>query len=151
MKNSLIFEITLVSFFQLPQNMLPLLLGIAGTSGIIFIFLRYFWPGLVLDWIYIRARKRILDFVAKYMEAKKFLIDVFEDKVSENPLKTFLIFEDNKYSYAEVDKMANMVARAALEIGLKPGDNVALLLYNEPVFVWTYLGSLLLLCNTCNS
>lgn len=122
--------------------MVPLLLGVALASGIL-ILLRYVWPGLVLDWIYIRARKRVTDAVLKAVKENKLFIDIFEDKVAEHPAKPFLVFENRTFSYEEIDKLANKSARTALEIGLKPGDIVAVLLYNEPAIVWAYLG----MCN----
>ena len=124
--------------------MLPLLLGALGASGTIFLFLRYVWPGLYLDWLYIRARKRNFDAVMKVKEENKLFIDIFEGKVSKHPAKTFLIYEDRSYNYEEIDKLANKTARTALEIGLKQGDVVAVLQYNEPAFVWTYLGKVTL-------
>ena len=131
-----------LSEFQ-PEDMLPLLLGAAGVGGILFILLRYVWPSLFLDWIYIRSRKRIWDAVIKAMEEKTFFIDIFEDIVSKHPSKAFLIYEDKMYSYEEIDKLVNKAAKTALEIGLKPGDVVAVLLYNEPAIVWTYLAMFL--------
>ena len=120
--------------------MLPFLLGAVGVGGSLFLLLRYVWPGLYLDWSYIRARKRIFDAVMKARDENTLFIDIFEEKVSKHPSKTFLIYEDRRYSYEEIDKLANKAARTALEIGLKPGDVVAVLSYNEPAFVWTYLG-----------
>ena len=119
-----------------------LLLGALGTAGVVYIFLRYYWPGLVLDWIYIRARKRVSDAVLKAVEEKKFFIEIFEDKVAEHPTKTFVIFEEETLTYDEIDKLANKAARSALEIGLRPGNIVAVLLFNEPAIIWTYLGNL---------
>ena len=120
--------------------MLPFLLGAVGVGGSLFLLLRYVWPGLYLDWLYIRARKRNFDAVMKARDENTLFIDIFEEKVSKHPSKTFLIYEDRRYSYEEIDKLANKAARTALEIGLKPGDVVAVLSYNEPAFVWTYLG-----------
>ncbi|CAG2238210.1 FACVL1 [Mytilus edulis] len=36
--------------------------------------------------------------------------------------------------------MANKVANVALGLGLKQGDTVAIMVYNEPAFVWTWFG-----------
>ena len=38
--------------------------------------------------------------------------------------------------------MANKVARVGQRLGLKAGDTAAILIYNEPAFIWTFLGIL---------
>ena len=37
--------------------------------------------------------------------------------------------------------MANKVARVGQRLGLKAGDTAAILIYNEPAFIWTFLGT----------
>ena len=78
--------------------------------------------------------------ILKAVQAGKFFIDVFEDMAKERASKTFILYEDKKFTYKEMDMLANQAARAILETGLKPGDNVAMLCHNEPGFVYTYLG-----------
>ena len=123
--------------------MLPLALGALGVSGVAYLLLRYFWPTFYLDWIYHKRQKRIGEALLKAVEAKKLFVDIFEDKVKECGAKSFIVYQDSVYSYEQMDRRANQVAHAALEIGLKPGDNVAVLCQNEPGIIWTYLGMLL--------
>ena len=63
-------------------------------------------------------------------------------KVQRFPFKTALLFEDEKYTFLDLNHKINKVAHASLKIGLMPGDTVALLINNEPTFIWTYLGKL---------
>ena len=56
--------------------------------------------------------------------------------------KTALLFEDEKYTFLDLKHKINKVAHASLKTGLKPGDTAALLINNEPTFIWTYLGEL---------
>ena len=72
---------------------------------------------------------------------KRYLIDQFEENVVRHPDKVFLIFEGREFSYGLVDHMANKVANVAAAIGLHQGDTVAVMMPNEPAFVWTFLGS----------
>lgn len=68
------------------------------------------------------------------------ILDCFLDKVAKQPQKTFLLFEDSSYTYSQADKESNRVARALSQHAqLKEGDTVALLLGNEPQFVWLWL------------
>ena len=109
----------------------------AGTLALV-IFLKYPW--LRYDIQYLRKFIPVVLRVIKYHKACLTIADLFEKRVRETPKKTFLIFQDNVYTYEYMDKKANQVARAALSLGLKRGDTVALMIYNEPAFIWTYLG-----------
>lgn len=40
----------------------------------------------------------------------------------------------------EVDDRANKLGRVVMSLGLKKDDTVALVHFNNPEFVWTYLG-----------
>ncbi|KAM4602598.1 long-chain fatty acid transport protein 2-like [Polymixia lowei] len=68
------------------------------------------------------------------------ILDCFLDKVATHPHKPFIIFEKSSYSYRDADKQSNKVARAlSAQTNVKEGDTVALLLGNEPLYVWIWL------------
>ncbi|XP_056137400.1 hsFATP2a_ACSVL_like domain-containing protein [Lampris incognitus] len=78
-----------------------------------------------------------------YKKRKPFysILDCFLDAVERHPDKTFLHYEGQAYSYAEVDRRSTRVARALRShAGVREGDKVALFSGNEPCFVWTWLG-----------
>ena len=50
----------------------------------------------------------------------------------ELPDKTALVFIDSKISYRQLDDMANRFANALIDMGVKPGDKVAMLMPNMP-------------------
>ena len=50
-----------------------------------------------------------------------------------------VLFEDQRISYAELQRMTNRIGHAFLRIGVGPGDRVALRLPNRPVFVAAWL------------
>ena len=79
--------------------------------------------------------------VKKSVRAKKWLADYLEEGVRKHPAKPLIIFEDFKYSYHHVNAQSNKVANFALAQGLQSGDIVALMITNEPAFIWTYIGS----------
>ncbi len=58
------------------------------------------------------------------------------------PDKTAIIFRDNGTTYAEFDRRANQVANALIALGIAPGDRVALLMHNLPLFMEAYYGIL---------
>lgn len=113
---------------------------LAAVTGSIYLGVKIFAPWLHYDLDYLRKASRGVAFFTKLEKAKKTLADVFDDTVRTYPNKVFIVFHDNSYTYKDVDKKANQVARAAIEMGLQAGDIVAVMMYNEPAFVWTYLG-----------
>jgi long-chain acyl-CoA synthetase len=59
----------------------------------------------------------------------------------EFPDKTALIFIDSKVSYRQLDDMANRFANALIDMGVKPGDKVAMLMPNMPQLVAATYGA----------
>jgi long-chain acyl-CoA synthetase len=54
---------------------------------------------------------------------------------AEFPDKTALSFLDAKISYKKLDDMANRFANALIDLGVKPGDKIAMLMPNMPQLV----------------
>lgn len=79
---------------------------------------------------------------AKQEIMSTFLIDLFEAHVSKHPKKAMVIFEDCMYTYEFMDQQANRVANMVRQLGLKLDDTVAMMIHNEPAFIWTLLGEL---------
>ena len=71
-----------------------------------------------------------------------FVIDMFEAQVANIPKKAMVIFEDCVYTYEFMDQQANRVANMMRQLGFKLGDTVAIMINNEPAFIWTLLGKL---------
>ncbi|XP_033627951.1 very long-chain acyl-CoA synthetase-like [Asterias rubens] len=67
------------------------------------------------------------------------IVDDFERHARTTPDKTFLIYQDVRYTYREVNREANRLAYVARHCGMKQGDTVAVLIQNEPRFIWTLL------------
>jgi long-chain acyl-CoA synthetase len=61
---------------------------------------------------------------------------------ASNPDKTAVIFKDQQTSFAELNGRANQVANALIGLGVEPGDRVALLMHNLPLFMEAYYGIL---------
>ena len=53
--------------------------------------------------------------------------------------KPYLLFEGERYSYADVHRLTNSLAGGLLAAGMRHGDHVALMLDNSPAMVWYYL------------
>ncbi len=58
------------------------------------------------------------------------------------PNKTAVIFKDQQTTFSELNARANQVANALIAQGVEPGDRVALLMHNLPLFMEAYYGIL---------
>ena len=112
----------------------------AGATGAGLLAWKTMFPWLEYDIQLVKVGKRLTTLREEAL--KTFLIDKFEEKVAKTPKKAFIVFEDNIFTYEYVDQMACKVANVAKSWGLSHGDCVAMMIENEPSFVWTFLGEL---------
>ncbi|XP_063170210.1 long-chain fatty acid transport protein 2 [Candoia aspera] len=76
------------------------------------------------------------------------LLEVFGRRARRAPQKPLLLFQDEVYTYQQVERRSNQVARALREhAGLRQGDRVALYLGNQPAYLWVWLGCAKLGCS----
>src|SRR6185312_5314420 len=61
---------------------------------------------------------------------------------AQTPDKTAIIFHDQRTSYRDFDERANQVAHGLIQLGVQPGDRVALYIHNLPIFMEAYFGIL---------
>jgi len=66
--------------------------------------------------------------------------EFIESRVEKNLGKPFLYFEDEVVTYEEFDQKINQAANGFLEMGVKRGDRVCLLLPNVPEFLYAWFG-----------
>ncbi|XP_074150575.1 long-chain fatty acid transport protein 2 [Sminthopsis crassicaudata] len=75
------------------------------------------------------------------------ILSAFLERVHQTPNKPFILFQDETFSYAQMDRRSNQVARVLHDrLGLRQGDCVAVFLGNEPAYVWLWLGMAKLGC-----
>jgi len=72
----------------------------------------------------------------------KDLATVFFENAEENADKPFLIFEHKIKTYKQTSKEVTKLANSLLELGIKKGDRIALLMPNCPQFIVSYLSIL---------
>jgi crotonobetaine/carnitine-CoA ligase len=56
------------------------------------------------------------------------------------PERPFLLADDRRWSYGDVNRLANGVAGGLRALGVGHGDTVSLLMESSPAYVWTALG-----------
>ena len=70
----------------------------------------------------------------------KTVSDVFSETVSRHPDKPAILFEDQCWTFRELDCFANKVAHFFLDHGLKKGDTVAIFMENCPELIGLCFG-----------
>lgn len=70
------------------------------------------------------------------------LASIIEDQARKHPHRLAIIYNDLRFSYGQLNAMANMIANGLVELGIKPGDHVALSCPNLPYFPMIYYGIL---------
>ena len=71
---------------------------------------------------------------------KKTVSDLFSETVNRNPDKIAILFENECWTFRQLDQYANKVAHLFLEQGLKQGDTVAMFMDNCPEYIGLWLG-----------
>ncbi len=66
--------------------------------------------------------------------------EALENTASEIPHKEAIVLGAQRVTYGELDEVSNKVANALLELGMKKGDNVAMLMSRRPEWVSNYFG-----------
>lgn len=112
----------------------------------------YFVAGGRLKWFYVafKTTPRDLKGLTRYVRllwnirghAKKNrnVADVFREYVKRHSNKICFIFEDQEWTYQQIEDFSNKIATIFKTHGYKKGDAIALLLENRPEFVAIWLG-----------
>jgi len=72
---------------------------------------------------------------------KRTLIEVVNESAAQRPDHPALLFKGRTISYAELEGLSNAFASALVDLGVKKGDRVALLLPNTPQLILALLGT----------
>ena len=67
------------------------------------------------------------------------LVEMLERNAKKFPEKTAIIYHDNKITYKELDETVNKISSALMDLGLKEGDRVGLMLPRIPELVVSFL------------
>ncbi|XP_028678427.1 long-chain fatty acid transport protein 2-like [Erpetoichthys calabaricus] len=129
--------------------MYALLATLIASVAIVPLLLHWLSPYFIQDFRYFIIVVRKSFEVKSYARSVPYysVLDRFLDMVNKHPDKPYIIFEHKTYTYRDVDKQSNKVARVLMEhVGVKRDDVVALFLSNEPAFIWFWLGSVKLGC-----
>ncbi|ENN77457.1 hypothetical protein HUJ04_002737 [Dendroctonus ponderosae] len=68
------------------------------------------------------------------------LAKIFEQNVKKHPHKPAILFEDQEWSFIQIEEYSNKIANIFKSHGYKKGDRIALFLENKPEYVGIWLG-----------
>lgn len=103
-------------------------------------------------WLYVAAKTvtrdlralygylRILMQASGYQKHDRTIAEIFQHNAQKYPTKPCVIFEDQEWSFAQVEEYSNKIANVFKSHGFKKGDIVALYMENRPEYVATWLG-----------
>jgi len=74
----------------------------------------------------------------EYSQHDRVLTDIIEDKARQFPDHVVFQFRDDPLTLGELNERINKVANGFLSLGVKHGDKVALMLPNNPEFLYTW-------------
>lgn len=78
--------------------------------------------------------------IRKYRLQNATVPKVFKEWVKKQPDKPIIYFNDQVWTFRELDQFSNRVANAFIELGFNPGDEVALFMESKPEYIGIWLG-----------
>ncbi|XP_062869934.1 long-chain fatty acid transport protein 6 [Trichomycterus rosablanca] len=118
--------------------------GVAALLVFQKMFYPYFWDDLMY---YLKVRKVGKATMARMKRGVLTFLHRFCDQAKLTPNKPFIVFENEMYTYRDVDLRSNKFANLfKSEAGIKHGDVAALWMSNEPDFVCVWFGLSKLRC-----
>ncbi len=76
----------------------------------------------------------------EYSQHDRVLTDIIEDKARQFPDHVVFQFRDDPITLEEFNTRINQAAKGFLELGVKHGDKVAIMLPNNPEFLYVWFG-----------
>ncbi|KAL0273775.1 UNVERIFIED_CONTAM: hypothetical protein PYX00_006374 [Menopon gallinae] len=142
--NMLLLGIFIISF----MNIIGFLsLPIASFFTLVFVILVHFRESLLI--IYKTLPRDLKGIQVLIITRRKLgecekndwtVVDLLRQQVKKSPEKVCIYFEDQKWTFEDVEKYSNKIANAFHEEGYRKGDVVALLMGNCPEYVCLWHG-----------
>ncbi|HEX6241529.1 MAG TPA: long-chain-acyl-CoA synthetase [Polyangiales bacterium] len=85
-----------------------------------------------------RVAKHVGEFAPPYMPFS--MIRALDDRVAEDPNRLAVAYQDERYTFRDLDRRVNQYARFFQSRGIGQGDTVALMMDNRPDYIFALLG-----------
>lgn len=66
---------------------------------------------------------------------------LIQQRTESHQDRVFLFFENQKFTWGQIDKLSNQFAHGLADMGIKKGDKVALMMQNHPDFLYSWFGT----------
>ena len=97
--------------------------------------------GIKREWTYFKFLLPLLIKSRKLDKNQNLTVaDLIEEQVDKNPDLIALQYDDQQFTYRELDQESNKVANWAIDKGYKHGNVISLLMENKPEFLFTWIG-----------
>ncbi|XP_071964618.1 long-chain fatty acid transport protein 2-like [Antedon mediterranea] len=115
--------------------------GLGGAAAAGFYLHRKYRDAMANDMKLIRFGYRAYKFRSGMESERKTVVDIFLHHVANDPNKHMILFEDSVYTYAEAEKESNKIGNYLRSTKvLQQKDTVALIMPNEPAFIFSFFG-----------
>jgi crotonobetaine/carnitine-CoA ligase len=66
---------------------------------------------------------------------------LIQERAQSHADRVFLFFEDQKITWGQIDRQSNQFAQGLLDLGIKKGDKIVLMMQNHPDFLYSWFGA----------
>ncbi|KAM9313407.1 long-chain fatty acid transport protein 2-like [Gastrophryne carolinensis] len=102
------------------------------------LFIPYLWQDICYFFLLLRYLRKIGKAVDRCPSFGA--LDLFRKQAATRPNHPFILYQDESYTYKEVDHKSNQAAWALrYHAQLKKGDTVAIFMGNQPAYIWIWL------------
>lgn len=74
-------------------------------------------------------------------DERPYLGNVLAERAQRTGNEVFLLFEEQRITYAQLNERVNRVANGLLSLGIKPGDGIAVMMPNRPEWLYVYFAT----------
>ena len=89
---------------------------------------------------YVLAILKIYTTINDVKAKGKTLVSIFKENVQRHPDKPAVLFEDQVWTFNDLDLYSNKVANFFNKLGLQRGDKVAIYMQNRPEYTGVFIG-----------
>ena len=94
----------------------------------------------ILHFRYIKLLAKMFKAVQSHRTNGETVPSIFSKCVARHPKKTAIIFEDQTWTFEDIDRYSNRIANMFHSMGFNKGDKVAIYMMNRPEYTCILLG-----------
>ncbi|CAK8696041.1 unnamed protein product [Clavelina lepadiformis] len=123
-------------------NYLQYLVAIPAGLFVLWQFLKSYFPWIPRDIEYLRRLVKCLKMIKQFKSKNITISTKLEENARKSPDQKCVLFEDEVWTYKQMDEWSNRCARAVRSLNILPKDKVGLMMMNEPAFIAIWIGNI---------